>query len=79
MKRMRLTRASQLESQIADIATSTFLSSTAVDMSNPKSTRAVYKTVGTQEIDVDVYLPPQSDVAHPIRQCAHSQASRLCS
>lgn len=27
-------------------------------MANPASFRAVYKSVGGQEIDVDVYLPP---------------------
>ena len=26
-------------------------------MSTPQSCRAVYKTIGTQEIDSDVYLP----------------------
>jgi hypothetical protein len=37
-------------------------------MSTPESTRAVYKNVGPQEIDVDVYLPPKSGAMHPIRQ-----------
>ena len=37
-------------------------------MSTPKCTRGVYKTIGTQEIDVDVYLPTESDAAHPVGQ-----------
>jgi hypothetical protein len=38
-------------------------------MGAPRSVRAIYKTVRTQEIDVDVYLPPKSDTVHPVGQC----------
>jgi hypothetical protein len=39
-------------------------------MSKPTSFRAVYKTLVTQEIDVDVYLPPSSsgETGCPIRK-----------
>lgn len=30
--------------------------------------RAVYKTLGTQEIDVDVYLPQESVSSHAVRE-----------
>ncbi|TDZ21507.1 Non-reducing polyketide synthase ausA [Colletotrichum orbiculare MAFF 240422] len=48
-------------------------------MTNQKSFRAVYKTIGQQEIDVDVYLPPPSEAkpTHPVVINIHGGAFML--